>query len=50
MFKRLKVTVKNYNNLGHKKAVLQKYNMHIRTSFILYVIINLMCYVYKKIL
>ena len=50
MFKRLKVAVEDYNNSGRGKAVLQEYDVRIRTSFIFCVVTNLMCRIHKKIL
>jgi len=49
MFKRLEVVVKDYNNLGHKKAVLQEYDACVRKSFILYIVTSLMSHVHEKI-
>ncbi len=49
MFKCLEAIVKNYNNSGHKKAILQEYDTRIRKSFILCIITNLMCCMHKKV-
>ncbi|CAG8538133.1 11952_t:CDS:2 [Dentiscutata erythropus] len=49
IFKRLEIVVKNYNSLGCRKAVLQKYDARVETSFIFCIVMGLMCCVYKKI-
>ena len=50
MFKCLEVVIKNYNNSDCEKVILQEYDAHIRKSFILCIVTNLMHRVHKKVL
>ena len=50
MFERLAEIVKDYNDSGSGKAVLQEYNASTGKAFILCVVTNLMARVHEKIL